>query len=203
MTQDEQPTGSALTNYGFAAWVIYGILSSLGYWIAGSLGGLAITLAILAHEYRCHAVKIMDCTAAAFFTFSLVGTIAAGPALFKTYNPVLTWSLFAIVTWVTFAIGFPFTFQYAREQAPREIWDHPVFVRLNVILTLAFGLMFTVNAGLGFIGVTTGHALTIGVIVPILLLVGCLVFSAQYPKRYIQRYAPDWAAAQAASAQQS
>ena len=149
MTQDEQPTGSALTNYGFAAWVLYGILSCYGYWIAGSLGGLAITLAILAHEYRCHAVKIMDCTAAAFFAFSLVVTIAAGPALFKNFNPVLTWSLFAIVTWVTLLIGFPFTFQYAREQAPREIWDHPLFVRLNVILTLAFGLMFTVNAGLG------------------------------------------------------
>jgi all-trans-retinol 13,14-reductase len=201
MAENEQPAGSALTNYGFAAWIIYGILSSSGYWIAGAIGGLAITLAILAHEYRCHAVKIMDCTAAAFFVFSLVGTIAAGPALFKNFNPVLTWSLFAIVTWVTLVIGFPFTFQYAHEQAPREIWDHPVFVRLNVILTLVFGLMFTVNAGLGFIGVRSGYVLTIGVAVPILLLVGCLVFSAQYPKHYIQRYAPDWAAAQAASAQ--
>jgi cation transport ATPase len=199
MTQDDQPAGSALTNYGFASWIIYGILSSYSHWIAASLGGLVVTLAILAHEYRCHAVKIMDCTAGAFFAFSLAVTIAVGPALFKNYNPVLTWSLFAIVTWVTLVIGFPFTIQHAREQAPREIWDHPLFVRLNVILTVAFGLMFTVNAGLGSIGVRTGHVLTIGVLLPILLLVACLVFSAQYPKSYIKRVAPDWAAAQAAS----
>jgi all-trans-retinol 13,14-reductase len=200
MTQNDQPAGSALNNYGFAAWIIYGILSAYGHWIAASLGALVVAIAILAHEYSCHAVKIMNCTAAAFFAFSLVATIAMGPALFKNYNPLLTWSVFAIVTWVTLLIGFPFTLQYAREQAPREIWDHPLFVRLNVILTVAFGLMFTVNAGLGLVGVGTGHVLTIGVLLPVLLLVSCLVFSAQYPKRYIKRVAPDWAAAQAATA---
>jgi len=30
----------------------------------------------------------------------------------------------------------------AHTQAPREVWDHPLFVHLNVILTVAFGLMF-------------------------------------------------------------
>jgi len=74
-----------------------------------------VALAILAHEYRCHAVKIVNCTAAAFFAFSLMTTIAVGPALFKNYNTFITWSVFAIVTWVTLLIGFPFTLQYARE----------------------------------------------------------------------------------------
>src|SRR5712664_4266430 len=57
---------------------------------------------------------------------------------------------------------FPFTIQYAREQAPREVWDNPLFMRLNVILTVAFGLMFTVNAGLEVIAlVRPGDAVTI------------------------------------------
>ncbi len=117
MTQNVQPAGSVLTNYGIVAWIVYGVLSGGGHWIGAALGAVVVALAILVNEYRCHAVKILNCTAAAFFAFSLMTTIAVGPALFKHYNTFLTWSVFAIVTWVTFLIGFPFTLQYAREQA--------------------------------------------------------------------------------------
>jgi all-trans-retinol 13,14-reductase len=198
MTQNVQPAGSVLTNYGIVAWIVYGVLSGGGHWIGAALGALAVALAILMHEYRCHAVKILNCTAAAFFAFSLMTTIAVGPALFKNYNTFLTWSVFAIMTWVTLLIGFPFTLQYAREQAPREVWDHPLFMHLNIILTVAFGLMFTVNAGFGVIALITGHLLTLGLLLPISLLIACIVFSKQYPQRYSQRFAPDWVAAQAA-----
>ena len=194
MTQNMQPAGSVLTNYGIVAWIVYGVLSGGGHWISAALGALVVALAILAHEYSCHAVKILNCTAAAFFAFSLVTTIAVGPALFKNYNAFLTWSVFAIVTWVTLLIEFPFTIQYAREQAPREVWDNPLFMRLNVVLTVVFGLMFTVNAGLGVIALITGHLLTLGLLLPIALLIACIVFSRQYPKRYSQRFAPGWAA---------
>jgi hypothetical protein len=102
-------------------------------------------------------------------------TIAVGPALFKNYNTFLTWSVFAIVTWVTLLIGFPFTVQYAREQAPREVWDHRLFMHLNVILTVVFGLMFTVNAGFGVIALMTGHLLTLGLLLPISQLIACIV----------------------------
>ncbi len=63
---------------------------------------------------------------------------------------------------------------------------------LNVILTVAFGLMFTVNAGFGVIALITGHLLTLGLLLPISLLIACIVFSTQYPQRYSQRFAPDW-----------
>jgi all-trans-retinol 13,14-reductase len=200
MLQNVKPAGSILTNYGIVAWIFYGVLSGSGHWIVAALGALVLSIAILAHEYTCHAVKILNCTAAGFFAFSLATTIAVGPALFKDYNAFLPWLVFAIVTWVTLLIGFPFTLQYAREQAPREVWDHPLFMRLNVILTLGFGLMFTVNAGLGVTALTTGHLLTFGLLLPISLLIACIVFSKRYPKRYIERAAPEWAATPAANA---
>ncbi|HVB81637.1 MAG TPA: hypothetical protein VNE82_17025 [Candidatus Binataceae bacterium] len=198
--QNAQPVGSALTDYGVVAWIFYGLLSVGGHWIGAALGALVIGLAILAHEYSCHSVKILNCTAAAFFAFSLVTTIAVGSALFKNYNVFLVWSVYAVVAWGTLLVGFPFTIQYAREQAPREVWDHPLFMRLNVILTVLFGLMFTVNSGLGVIALRTGHWLTIGLLLPMALMIACMVFSARYPKRYALRFAPEWAAAQAARA---
>jgi all-trans-retinol 13,14-reductase len=198
MTQNAQAGGSAATNFGVVAWIVYGVLSGNGHWIGAAFGALAVALAIVAHEYSRNAVKIMNCTTVAFFAFALITTIAVGPWLFKNYNIFLTWALFAVVTWVTLMIGFPFTIQYAREQAPREVWDHPLFMRLNVILTVVFGLIFSVNAGLGVIALMTGHLLVLGLVVPISLLIAGMVFSAQYPKRYSQRFAPDWTAAQVA-----
>jgi all-trans-retinol 13,14-reductase len=199
MTQNVQPAGSAATNYGIVAWIVYGVISGSGHWIAASLVALIIALAIVAHEYKYHATKIMSCTTVAFFAFALMITVAVGPALFKYYNVFLTWGAFAIVTWVTLLIGFPFTIQYAREQTPREIWDHPLFMRLNVILTVSFALAFTINAGLGVIALRTGYLLSLGLLLPIFLLSAAIVFSARYPKHFTQRFAPAWAAAAQAS----
>jgi all-trans-retinol 13,14-reductase len=197
MAQNAQAGGSAATNFGMIAWIVYAVLTGGGHWIVGSLAGLAVALAIVAHEYKYDAIKIMSCTTVAFLAFSLVTTIAVGPMLFKHYNIFLTWTVFAIVTWTTLLIGFPFTIQYAREQTPPEVWKHPLFMRLNVILTVVFGLMFTVNAGLGVLALMTGHLLVLGLLLPIMLLISAIVFSSRYPKGYAQRFAPDSAARQA------
>jgi len=71
-------------------------------------------------------------------------------------------------------------------------------MHLNVVLTVSFGLMFTVNAGFGVIASITGHLLTLGLLLPISLLIVCIVFSTQSPQRYSQRFAADWVAPQAA-----
>jgi hypothetical protein len=73
-------------------------------------------------------------------------------------------------------------------------------MRLNLILTAVFGLMFSVNTMLGAIAVMTGHLLLLGLIIPLALLVTAIVFSSVYPKVYVQRVAPEWATAQAAAA---
>jgi all-trans-retinol 13,14-reductase len=200
VTQPTQSSGSAATNFGFAAWLTYGMLSANGYWVVAALGALAIASAIVAHEHRRNAIKIMDCTTVAYFAVTLITTVAVGPWLFKNYNIFLTWTVFALVTWTTLMIGFPFTIQYAREQAPVEVWDHPLFMRLNVILTVIFGLMFTVNAGLGVLALITGHLIVLGLIVPIVLLISAIVFSSTYPKRYGERFVPGFNAPTTANA---
>jgi len=40
MTQNVQPAGSVLTNYGIVAWIVYGVLSGGGHWIGAALGAL-------------------------------------------------------------------------------------------------------------------------------------------------------------------
>ncbi len=200
MTQNAPTGGSAATNFGLVAWVIYGVISGSGHWIAAALLALIIAVAIVALEKRRDAVKIMSLTTVGYFAFALVITIAFGPWLFKSYNIALAWGVFAVVAWITLIAGFPFTIQYAREKAPPEIWNHLLFVRLNVILTWIFAVVFSVNTGLGLLALMTDRLLTLGLLLPILLLVAAMVFSSHYPKRYLQRIALDWAASPPAMA---
>lgn len=190
MTQNAQSGGSAAANFGIVAWIVYGALSAHGHWIGAALGALAVAIAIVAHEYSRHAVKIMDCTTVGFFVFALAMTIVTGPWLFRNYNIFIPWTVFAVVAWTTLLIGFPFTIQYAREQAPREAWDHPQFMRLNVILTVVWGAILSMNALLGVIALITGHLLLLGLVLPISLMLLGFVFSAKYPKRFSERFTP-------------
>jgi hypothetical protein len=195
MPETTQSKGSNATNFGIVAWVTYGTLGGYSHWTWGALGALVIALAIVAHEYSRDAVKLLDCVTAGYFAIVLVTTIAFGPWLFKTCNIFLSWAAFASVTWIALFRGFPFTIQFAREKAPAQIWDHPLFLRLNVILTVVFGVMFSVNSALGAAALMTGHLLSLGLALPLSLLVAAIAFSNVYPKRYFERVAPQWAAA--------
>lgn len=186
----DRPGGRPLPNFDVLAWLAYGLVSASGRWTLAALLALIVATANVAYEFSRKAAKLMSCTTAGFFAFALVTTLAAGPALFRNYNIFVTWLVFAAVTWIALLVGFPFTIQYAREQAPREIWDDPLFVRLNVILSVVFGAMFTVNAGLGAIAMLTGHPLVLGLILPMSLLIAAIVFSRLYPKYYSRRMDP-------------
>lgn len=181
--------GSIATNFGAIGWVAYSALSIMGWWIGGALAGLAVFAVILAHEYSRDAVKLMDCVAAAFFAFAAIVTALAGPWLFLRYNIFMIWGIFALVAWITILIGRPFTLQYAHEQAPPEIWDHPLFRRLNVFLTLVWCGILTVNALFGFTAFLTGRIISLGLLLPLAIFLAGLVFSRLYPKRFDAQFA--------------
>lgn len=181
--------GSAATNFGIVAWIVYGVTTARGHWVGGAIGGLAIFTIILAREYRRDAVKLTDCVSAAFFAAAAIVAALAGPALFQHYNVFMIWGIFAAVAWITLLIGRPFTLQYAREQAPPEIWDHPLFMRLNVILTAVWCGILTVNTLFGFVAYLTGRLLSFGLLIPLTMMILGFVFSARYPKRFEARFA--------------
>jgi hypothetical protein len=55
--------------------------------------------------------------------------------------------LLATLAFGSLAIGSPFTLIYAREWAPRSIWDNPHFHLVNRILTVIWGIAFLLTAG--------------------------------------------------------
>jgi len=183
------PTAGIWASLGFLSWAVYGFFSDLNSWMAAAVTGLLITAFVLSHQYRRGAVKLMDLTAAAYFAAATI-TIAIGDReLLAHYNLPLAWGVFAIVAWLTIFMDRPFTEQYARESAPRELWRAPLFHRMNLEVTLVWALIFTFGAVTGILSLYIGRALLLGLILPMSAMAAGFVFNRYYPRRYLPRLA--------------
>jgi hypothetical protein len=131
----------------------------------------------------------MDCTSLSYFAAETLTVLGGGAAIIQRYHLVLAWGVFAFVAWVTVIFGRPFTFQYTREQMPREIWDDPFFYQMNQTMTELWSIIFTLGTVLGEIGTRYGHRLLLGVIIPMAAMCVGIIFSQLYPRRFAHRFA--------------
>ena len=52
----------------------------------------------------------------------------------------------AAIIWFSMIIGRPFTLQYAREEVDASRWHHPLFLKINWILTGIWAVLMTISA---------------------------------------------------------
>lgn len=175
----------------FAPWIFYGIASGFNHWRAASGGGLLLCIVSLAAmRYRSSSIKLMDWTTLVFFVIASVMMLGLRSTAFPVYSAVVVWSCFAVAAWSSIVLGHPFTAAYARETAPREFWEHPVFIRLNLLMTLVWCGLMTVNIGFAVIGVIVGGNLAkplLSFALPMGLLALGFVFNGRFPARYLAR----------------
>ena len=146
-------------------------------------------------------IKLMDWTTLAFFVTASILTIGLHSNVLATYQVMIIWSFFAVAGWASVILGRPFTAAYAREEQPPEVWDLPIFHRLNWIMTLFWCGLFSVNVGFGVIAVMVGGnlgRLVPGFLIPTGLLIYGFVFSRRFPMRYVARVNASGAAAESA-----
>jgi len=147
-----------------------------------------VSLALAARGGR--SIKLMDWTTLTFFAIASVLTIGIRSTTFPVYIAVVVWLCFAIAAWSSVIVGRPFTEVYARENAPPEFWNNPVFVRLNLIMTLVWCGLMTVNVGFAAIGVIIGGKLApplFGFAMPTALLICGFIFNSRFPAEYLAR----------------
>ena len=175
----------------FLPWVVFGFGSGFNHWRIATGGGLILCLVYLAVLVRRGiSIKLIDWTTLTVFVIGSVLMFGVRSTMFPIYSAVVVWSCFAIAAWSSVLVGRPFTTAYARENAPREFWEHPVFIRLNLLMTLVWCGLMTVNIGFAVIGVIVGSnpakpILSFGV--PTTLLVLGFVFNGRFPARYLAR----------------
>ncbi len=76
MPETDKPAPGVLSNAGFIAWGLYGVLIIAGHPTAAVCVGLAAMIALVTREYRYGALKIIDCTSLSFFALALPVIIA-------------------------------------------------------------------------------------------------------------------------------
>jgi hypothetical protein len=77
----------------------------------------------------------------------------------------------------------PFTCHYAKKYAPEAVWNNPVFLRINRIMTYAWAGIFAFSALLSlYPSVITRAVIPLGII----LCVG-LPFNLRFPDFYLKR----------------
>jgi len=93
--------------------------------------------------------------------------------------------ILAIIAWLSFFIHQPFTLQFAKEQVAQEKWQHPIFLKINYILTAVWGLIFLLNMILHLLLIH--YPATSGWFYKIIFYIPCIFgmgFTVWFPKYY-------------------
>lgn len=169
---------------GFVPWIIFWVVASPSSWEYASGGALLAALILLIPSPDRGSVKLLDVASIVFFgALTLAGLVLDRDQLqwLEDYSQAISSGALAIVVLGSLAF-VPFTEQYAREQAPREVWETPLFKQVNRVLTLVWGLVFAGCAVFGLIAQQVDSGTDwLNWILPIALIVGGFKFTAWYP----------------------
>lgn len=174
---------------GFAPFIVFALLTgvsvSLALWAAFS-AAFVITIRDFVQS---PTLRVLDAGSTALFGFLALYAGFIQPSLsIQAVRLVVDSGLFVIAA-ASIAIRNPFTLQYAREQVPKELWDNPLFLRTNYIITGVWTAAFAVMMGADTITTFTPHIpLTLDVAAGLAALAGAIVFTVRYPA-YVRAHA--------------
>jgi hypothetical protein len=133
----------------FAPWLSFLVIAHGG--ITRLKIGLAVALALsvvmgLARLHR----GIILWVGLVFFTYATAAVFLFEDMWTIRHMGILASGALAAGAWLTVALGKPFTLDYAREHTDPSLWNHPDFIRTNVLLTSVWASTFTLNVALAW-----------------------------------------------------
>jgi hypothetical protein len=166
---------------GFAPWIAF-LFIAHGSLFRLKLGlVVALVLSILMGVTRLHRGVILW-AGLLFFSGATVAVAVLENRWTAIHMGILANGMLAVSAWATVALGKPFTLDCAREHTDPALWNNPVFLRTNVIITSAWAAVFTVNAVLAwgkmnrFLIAEPAYE-----ILSYALLIGAVAFTTWYP----------------------
>ena len=201
MAEEKKYSSKMIALFAFLPWLVYIFASGGNHWGVATAGGMIMCLVYLSGLSRQATIKLMDWTTLAFFVTASILTIGLHSNVLATYQVMIIWSFYAVAGWASVVLGRPFTAAYAREVQPPEVWDLPIFHRVNWIMTLFWCGLFSVNVFFGVIAVMVGGnlgRLVPGFLIPTGLLIYGFIFTRRFPMRYVARVNASGAAAESA-----
>jgi uncharacterized membrane protein len=169
----------------FIPWIIFWVVAgSRSTWEYGALGALIASLILIGPDLQKGKVKMLDGATVIFFAAMAIAGVIASPSdgeWLDRWANTLSSGVLGVLVLATLPFR-PFTEDYAREQAPPEVWNTPLFRRINQVITLVWGVVFVATAILGAIAASSPKTSDwTNWILPIALIVGAFKFTQRYP----------------------
>jgi hypothetical protein len=170
---------------GFVPWIAFAVLSSLG-WQWGALAGLVLAVALFADGRRKGTpldTQVLEISTIVYFLALTVFALLAPASPVQHFVGAISMAWLALTAWGGLAVRQPFTLGIAKQQTPKEFWGHPVFRRINVVITTAWAVAFTLTA----IVLTALDVADVGTVANIVVQVAGFVIPAIFTARYPER----------------
>ncbi|MFI1368973.1 hypothetical protein [Streptomyces griseochromogenes] len=137
----------------FVPWIAVAVLTGSVDIRWAVLTGLVLAVGLVAVQRRAGRgwdAQVIECSAALFFAVYAAAAFAApGSAAVAHYGSPLSSVWLAATAWGSLALGRPFTLGIARTQVPEHVWNSPLFVRVNRVITAVWAVAFTVGGAGG------------------------------------------------------
>ncbi|WP_414504857.1 hypothetical protein [Streptomyces sp. NEAU-L66] len=175
---------------GFIPWLVFAGVSPAG-WQWGALAGLAAAVALLIADRAAGLaldLRLLEYGTIVFFAALAVLAFARPESGLKMYGSALSMGWLALIAWVSIAVRRPFTSGIARRMAPPEVWHTPLFQRINVVLTAAWALSFTLTALAQAAASAYGWNVAFSILIQLAGFVLPARFTAAYPERARARF---------------
>lgn len=169
----------------FAPWIVYAIISgdsaASKQW--GALAALAVTVLVVALQLRrgqTYDALIIEIGSGVFFAALVVLAFVAPRSVLLSYSTALSSAALGAIAWASLAIRRPFTLAIAKQSTPREMWDQPGFLRVNVIITLVWAVSFTLGAAILTVIAHAGGGIVPRSVAQVAAFVIPMVFTVRY-----------------------
>ena len=180
--------GMAWLTVAFVPWMVHWAtvdIPGIGPWV--SLG-VPFLLGALIWGYRRRFARPtwMETGTPLYFALAGLATLL-GSRFFTAYGDVLGYLTLAGIWLGTLAAERPFTAEYSKWSYPSALWNLPVFLRTNAIITTVWGWVYLLMAVLALAGHARPEQALMWTLARNLLLIPAFAFTAWFQKWYPAR----------------
>ncbi|MET7474194.1 hypothetical protein ABZT17_07490 [Streptomyces sp. NPDC005648] len=168
---------------GFAPWLCYAALSPVDWRLGTGVAALAALL-LLAAQLRARGVELLSAATCVFFVVMAAIALTDPASGLKHWIGALANGTLAATALASLAVRRPFTLAFARAEVPREFWNAPRFIRVNMVLTTIWAAGFTLGALACAYVVHYDHSATVPLVTAqVLAFVVPFVLGGRYAER--------------------